>query len=73
MLTDAAPRVGGRVATLPAEVRLGFSDAIDPSGSGLIVTAPNGAPAVRGAVAISGSAISDALPAEAGRPSGSRS
>ncbi len=55
MLSEAAPRVGSRVAALPAEVRLSFSDAIDPNLSGLTVTAPNGASAVRGAVVISGS------------------
>jgi len=52
MLVKAVPAVGGKVASSPAEIRISFSEAIEPRFSGIEVKANNGAPVEMGPAAI---------------------
>jgi copper resistance protein C len=50
-LDKASPPVGGAVATPPAEIRLRFSEPVEPAFSRIALTAANGAAVATGAAA----------------------
>lgn len=57
MLQHAEPSAGAAVRASPPEVRLEFSEELEPSFSGAVITDDKGRPAAAGAAAISGTTI----------------
>ena len=49
-LIHASPRVGATLTQAPGELRLSFSEKIDPAGSAVVLIAPDGARAALGAL-----------------------
>lgn len=53
-LVTATPRVGSTVTVAPAEVRLSFSEGVEPHFSGVEVTSPDGRSVAAGRVQVQG-------------------
>ena len=51
-LDHAVPPVGGTVAAAPAEIRLFFSEAVEPAFSGVAVSGADGRPVATGRAAV---------------------
>lgn len=61
MLERAEPRVGNTVAAMPKELRLWFTEKLEPAFSKVTVTGPSGQVVSSGRPAVSGSEMSVAL------------